>query len=134
MRVKGMEDIPDGVDRTPHQLRNGLGGQPSGTGKDDVGPPDTASVCGATVGLQLYTLIIGQGSNKERWFHSPSIPLETLLQKNSCGDALGRVVLSKPPQGRMGRTAGVGDAAPLLPPPGGTTAGNICRNPLFWCP
>ena len=88
LRVKGMDDITDSLDRTAHQLRNGLRGQPPGTREDDLGTPDTEGVRCAPVGLQLDTLIIGQRSNKERWFHSPSIPRETPLHKNSCGDAL----------------------------------------------
>src|SRR5262249_19268055 len=86
--VKSMDDVTDGLDGTPHQLRNGLRGQPAGTRQDDLGPPDTEGVRGASVGLQLYTLIISQGSDKHWWFHSPSIPLEAQLPKNSCGDAL----------------------------------------------
>jgi hypothetical protein len=92
LRVKGVDDIADGLDRTPHELRNGFRRQPTGTRQDDLGPPDTEGVCGASVGLQLHALIIGQGSNTERWFHSPSILLETSLHKNSCGDALGRSI------------------------------------------
>src|SRR5262249_23583009 len=84
--VKGTNDITNSLDGAPDQLRNGLRGQPLGTRQDDLGPPDTEGVRGASVSFQLHTLIIGQGSNKERWFHSPSIPRELQLHKNSCGD------------------------------------------------
>jgi hypothetical protein len=87
--VKGMDDVTDGLDGTAHKLRNGLRRQPTGTGEDDLGPPDTEGIGSASVGFQLLAFFIGQGSNKEWWFHSSSIPLETLLDKNSCGDALG---------------------------------------------
>jgi hypothetical protein len=87
--VQGMEDITDSLDGTPHELRHGLRGQPAGTRQDDLGPPDTDGVRGTAVGLQLATLIIGQGSDKYGGFHSPSIPLEVQLHKNSCGNALG---------------------------------------------
>ena len=65
--------MTDSLDGTAHKLRNGFRGQPPGTREDDLGPPETEGVRGAAVSLQLHTLIIGQGSNKERWFHSPSI-------------------------------------------------------------
>ena len=74
-RVKGVEDITDGLDGTAHQLRNGLRRQPTGTGEDDLGTADTEGVHRTSVGLQLDTLIIGQGSDKYWWFHSPSIPI-----------------------------------------------------------
>jgi hypothetical protein len=54
----------DGLDGTPHQLRHGLRGQPPGFREDDLGTPDTEGVRGASVGLQLPTLSIGQGSDK----------------------------------------------------------------------
>jgi len=88
-RVKGLEDVTDGLDGPPHKRRKGLRGQPPGTREDDVGTPDTEGLRGASVGLQLPTLIISQGADKAWGFHGPSIPLEAQLQKNSCGDALG---------------------------------------------
>jgi hypothetical protein len=94
--VKGTNDITNSLDGAPHQLRNGLRGQPLGTREDDLGTPDTEGVRGAAVGLQLPTLLIGQGSNKERWFHSPSIPREPPLHTNSCGDALGGEIRPPP--------------------------------------
>src|SRR5262245_25426206 len=86
--VKGPDDVADGLDGTPHKLRNRLRRQPTGTREHDLGSPDPEGVCGASVRLQLHAFLIGQGSNKERWFHRPSIPLEARLHKNSCGDAL----------------------------------------------
>ena len=83
-----MNDVTDGLDRTSHQLRNGLRGQLLGTREDDLGPPGTPGVCRASVGFQLPTLIISQGSDKDWWFHSPSISRKLRLPKNSCGDAL----------------------------------------------
>ena len=71
---KGVEAVTDSWDSTAHQRRKGLRGQPPGTGQDDVGPAATAGVRRAAVGLQLETFIIGQGSDKEWWFPSPSIP------------------------------------------------------------
>ena len=55
-RVQGREDVTDGADGTAHQLRNGLRGQPSGPGEDDVGTLETEGVRGAASGLQLPTL------------------------------------------------------------------------------
>ncbi len=52
-RVKGVDDIPDGLEGTSHQLRNGLRRQPTGTGEDDLGTADTEGVRRAPVGLQL---------------------------------------------------------------------------------
>src|SRR5262245_24414533 len=83
-----MDDITDSLDGATHQLRNGLRRQPPGTGEDDLGTADTEGVCGAPVGLQLDTFLIGQRSDKNWWFHSPSIPLEAQLHHNSSGNAL----------------------------------------------
>jgi hypothetical protein len=41
-----------------------------------------------SLGFQLLTLLISQGSDKDWWFHSSSISRELRLHKNSCGDAL----------------------------------------------
>ena len=60
----------------PTSCAMGFGDQPLGTREDDLGTPDTAGVCRASVGFQLPTLIISQGSDKEWWFHSPSISRE----------------------------------------------------------
>jgi len=89
-RVKGLDDVTDGLHGTAHQLRKRLWRQPLGTGKDDLGTADTEGVRRMPVGLQLETLSIGQGADKNWWFHSPSILLEAQLHKNSCGLALGR--------------------------------------------
>jgi hypothetical protein len=88
--VKGPDDVADGLDGTSHQLRNRLRRQPTGTRENDLGSPDPEGVRGASVSLQLHTFLIGQGSNKERWFHNPSLPWEARLHNNSCGDALVR--------------------------------------------
>src|SRR5215475_11001764 len=105
-RVKSMDDITDGLDCTPHKLRNGLRGQSLGTREDDLGTPDTEGIRSAAVGLQLPMLIIGQGADKEWWFHSPSrsfddyrevacldtspsVLLDGAMHKGSCGNALG---------------------------------------------
>ena len=99
--VKGVDDIADSLDRTAHQLGNGLGRLAAGHLRGRSAPGGhgrhprlrrSASNCS--------TLLIGQGSNKERWFHSPSIPREAPLHKNSCGDALGHG--GKAIQGRGG--------------------------------
>ena len=87
--VQGMDNMTDSLNSTAHQLRNRLRQHPTGTGEHDLGTTDTEGVRCAPIGLQLEPLIIGQRSNKERWFHSPSILRETPLHKNSCGDALG---------------------------------------------
>jgi hypothetical protein len=65
LRVKGMDDVTDGLDGTAHHLRNGLWGQPLGTRENDLGTPNTTGVRRASVGFQLPTLIISQGSDKE---------------------------------------------------------------------
>src|SRR5262249_23702800 len=96
-RVKGMNDVTDGLDRTAHPLRNGLWGPLLGTREDDLGTPDTAGVCRASVGFQLPTLLISQGSDKDWWFHSLSISRELRLHKNSCGDALGSHLSTRRP-------------------------------------
>jgi hypothetical protein len=63
--VKDVDDVTDGLDGTAHQLRNGLRRQPTGTGKDNLGTADTEGVRRASIGLQLETLIIRQGSDKD---------------------------------------------------------------------
>jgi hypothetical protein len=87
--IKGRDDMADGLHGTAHQRRNGLGRQHTGTREDDLRSSATKGVRGAAVGLQLHTLLIGQGANKKRWFHSSSIALEAPLDKNSCGNVLG---------------------------------------------
>jgi hypothetical protein len=64
LRIKGVDDITDGLDGTSYKLRNGLRRQPTGTGEDDLGTADTEGVRRAPLGLQLETLIIGQESDK----------------------------------------------------------------------
>jgi hypothetical protein len=92
--VTGVDDVTNSWDRTAHKVRNGLRRPPLGTREDDVGPPDTEGICSASVGLQLETLRIGQGSDKHGWFHNPSIPTRAQLHNDSCGDALGTVVIA----------------------------------------
>src|SRR5262249_11517983 len=83
----------------------GLRGQSLGTREDDLGTPNTEGIRSAAVGLQLPMLIIGQGADKEWWFHSPSrsfddyrevacldtspsVLLDGAMHKGSCGNAL----------------------------------------------
>jgi hypothetical protein len=40
LRVKGMDNVTDGLDGTAHQLRNRLWRQLTGTGENDVGTTD----------------------------------------------------------------------------------------------
>jgi hypothetical protein len=61
--IKGVKDVTDGLDGAAHQLRNRLGGQALGTGKENLRPAHTERVGSPAIGFQLRAFIIGQGAN-----------------------------------------------------------------------
>ena len=87
-RMKGMDDVADGLHTTAHQLRNRLRRQPTGTRQHHVDTTQTEGLGGAPSRFSLQAFIIGQGSDIERWFHNLSVPWEAQLHNYSCGNAL----------------------------------------------
>jgi hypothetical protein len=88
-RIKGMDDVADGLHTTAHQRRNRLRRQPAGTRQHNLGTTQTEGIGGTPSRFSLQAFIIGQGSNRERWFHDLSVPWEAQLHNYSCGNALG---------------------------------------------
>ena len=69
-RLKGMDDIADGLHAAAHQLRNRLWRQPAGTREHKLGTTHAEGIGGAPIRFSLHAFIIGPGSDIERGFHS----------------------------------------------------------------
>jgi hypothetical protein len=85
LSLQGVDDVAHRLDGATHHLGKRLGGQVLGAGEDNLCTAHAERIRHTALSVQLRALIIGHGSNIERWFHSLIVLSDPLLHKAHIG-------------------------------------------------